>query len=143
MIREVPAFPAKATGPTVEPMTSIPSSRFTAFENESPGLWEEGDRVFCRAWRSTADGTKTAVPVLRQAGEHPAPTSLGGFAHEYGQKGNLDSAWAGTAAGTRARGRLLCKTAADRYQTVAGLECDLRRIVADWESARSVDMFPL
>ena len=88
------AFPAKATGPTVEPMTSIPSSRFTAFENESPGLWEEGDRVFCRAWRSTADGTKTAVPVLRQAGEHPAPTSLGGFAHEYGQKGNLDSAWA-------------------------------------------------
>ena len=78
----------------VETMSSIPFSRFTALENESTVLWEEGDRVFCRAWRSNADGTQTAVLALRHAGEHPTPASLDRFAHEYDLKGDLDSAWA-------------------------------------------------
>lgn len=78
----------------VETMSSTPFSRFTALENESLVLWEQGDRVFCRAWRSNAEGTQTAVLALRHAGKHPTPASLGRFAHEYTRKGDLDGAWA-------------------------------------------------
>ena len=39
--------------------------------------------------------------------------------------------------------KLLAKTAEERYQTAAGLEADLRRAVAEWESRGRIDAFPL
>ena len=39
--------------------------------------------------------------------------------------------------------KLLAKTAEDRYQTASGLERDLRRCLAAWESLRRIDDFPL
>jgi PAS domain S-box-containing protein len=39
--------------------------------------------------------------------------------------------------------RLLAKTAEERYQTAAGVERDLRRCLAEWESQGSIDDFPL
>src|SRR3954454_2985119 len=39
--------------------------------------------------------------------------------------------------------KLLAKTAEDRYQTAAGLERDLRRCLAAWETQRRIDDFPL
>src|SRR5262249_53550936 len=39
--------------------------------------------------------------------------------------------------------KLLAKSAEDRYQSAAGLERDLRRCLADWESRRWIDEFAL
>ncbi|MGA2113155.1 MAG: sigma 54-interacting transcriptional regulator [Bryobacteraceae bacterium] len=39
--------------------------------------------------------------------------------------------------------KLLAKNAEERYQTAAGLEADLRRCLAEWESHRRLDSFPL
>jgi PAS domain S-box-containing protein len=39
--------------------------------------------------------------------------------------------------------KLLAKTAEERYQTAAGVEQDLRRCLAAWESHRQIDGFPL
>jgi len=39
--------------------------------------------------------------------------------------------------------KLLAKTAEERYQTAAGVESDLRRCVAEWESRRRIDTFTL
>jgi len=39
--------------------------------------------------------------------------------------------------------KLLAKTAEERYQTAAGVEADLRRCLAEWESHGRVDPFPL
>ena len=39
--------------------------------------------------------------------------------------------------------KLLTKTAEDRYQTAVGVECDLRRCLAEWETQRRIDEFPL
>lgn len=39
--------------------------------------------------------------------------------------------------------KLLAKTAEERYQTAAGLEADLRRSLAAWESLGRLDAFPL
>jgi PAS domain S-box-containing protein len=39
--------------------------------------------------------------------------------------------------------KLLAKTAEDRYQTAAGVEDDLNRCLADWESRRRIDAFAL
>jgi len=39
--------------------------------------------------------------------------------------------------------KLLAKTAEDRYQTAAGLTVDLQRCLAEWESHRSIEPFPL
>jgi PAS domain S-box-containing protein len=39
--------------------------------------------------------------------------------------------------------KLLAKTAEDRYQTAAGVERDLRRCLAEWESRGRIDDFPL
>src|SRR3984893_11046168 len=56
-------------------------------------LWEDGDRVFCRA-ESHADGHRTAVLVVLPAAEHPTPATLDRLAREYGLKDELDGAWA-------------------------------------------------
>jgi len=39
--------------------------------------------------------------------------------------------------------KLLAKTAEERYQTAAGLEADLRRCLAQWESSAGLAIFPL
>jgi PAS domain S-box-containing protein len=39
--------------------------------------------------------------------------------------------------------KLLAKTVEERYQTAAGVECDLRRCLADWEERGRIDDFPL
>ena len=39
--------------------------------------------------------------------------------------------------------KLLAKTAEERYQTAAGVESDLRRCLANWETQRRIDKFPL
>ncbi len=39
--------------------------------------------------------------------------------------------------------RLLAKNAEERYQTAAGLEADLRRCLAQWQSQERIDPFPL
>ena len=39
--------------------------------------------------------------------------------------------------------KLFAKNAEDRYQTAAGLTADLRKCLADWESHRSIEPFPL
>ncbi len=39
--------------------------------------------------------------------------------------------------------KLLAKTAEERYQTAAGVEADLRRCLAEWESHHRIDPFPL
>ena len=39
--------------------------------------------------------------------------------------------------------KLLAKTAEDRYQTAAGVEHDLRRCLAAWETQGRIDAFPL
>jgi PAS domain S-box-containing protein len=39
--------------------------------------------------------------------------------------------------------KLLAKNAEERYQTAAGLEFDLRRCIAEWESQGRIDPFPL
>jgi PAS domain S-box-containing protein len=39
--------------------------------------------------------------------------------------------------------KLLAKTGEERYQTAAGVECDLRRCLAQWELERHVEDFPL
>jgi predicted ATPase/signal transduction histidine kinase/ActR/RegA family two-component response regulator len=39
--------------------------------------------------------------------------------------------------------KLLAKTAEERYQTATGLEADLRRCLAQWESEGRIDLFPL
>ena len=39
--------------------------------------------------------------------------------------------------------KLLAKTAEERYQTAGGVERDLRRCLAEWESRGSIDDFPL
>ena len=39
--------------------------------------------------------------------------------------------------------KLLAKTAEERYQTAAGAESDFRRCLAEWETQRRIDEFPL
>ena len=39
--------------------------------------------------------------------------------------------------------KLLAKTAEERYQTAAGVEHDLRRCRAEWETRGRIDEFPL
>src|SRR6202030_3066626 len=56
-------------------------------------LWEDGERVFCRA-ESHADGHRAAVLVVLPAAEHPTPATLDRLACEYGLKDELDGAWA-------------------------------------------------
>jgi PAS domain S-box-containing protein len=57
-------------------------------------LWEDGERVFCKGWRDTADGDRNAVLAVLPAEEHPTPGSLNRLTHEYGLKDDLDGAWA-------------------------------------------------
>jgi len=57
-------------------------------------LWEDGERIFCRGHRRSADGDRDTVLAVLPAAEHPTPASLDRLAHEYGLKDELDAAWA-------------------------------------------------
>jgi PAS domain S-box-containing protein len=56
-------------------------------------LWEDGERVFCQAWRNAEDGRRACVAVL-PAAEYPAPSSIERLTHEYGLRDFLDHSWA-------------------------------------------------
>jgi PAS domain S-box-containing protein len=72
-----------------------PPLRFGVDEDSSfQVLWEDGERVFCRAWRWGADGDREAVLAVSPAGEHPVPATLDRLAHEYGLRDELDGPWA-------------------------------------------------
>jgi serine/threonine protein kinase len=72
-----------------------PSIRFDADADRTfRVLWEDGDRVFCRGRRRSADDDRDAVLAVLPAAEHPTPASLDRLAHEYGLKDELDGAWA-------------------------------------------------
>ncbi|CDF85698.1 PAS domain S-box [Pseudomonas knackmussii B13] len=55
-------------------------------------LWDDGERVFCRA-RPSGDGG-VSVLLVRPAAEHPLPATLERLAHEYSLRDELHSAWA-------------------------------------------------
>src|SRR6516225_4211383 len=57
-------------------------------------LWEDGERVFRRGWRSDDRGGRRAVLIVLPAGAHPSRSSLDRLTHEYALKDELDGAWA-------------------------------------------------
>jgi serine/threonine protein kinase len=57
-------------------------------------LWEEGERVFCRAWREAKNGDRTALLAVIPASEQPTPNCLDRLVHECALKDELDSPWA-------------------------------------------------
>ncbi|MCC8953208.1 AAA family ATPase [Bradyrhizobium sp. Pear77] len=57
-------------------------------------MWENDDLVFSRGWRQSTDGNRRAVLAVRLNEERPHPAVLDRFAHEYGLRDELDSAWA-------------------------------------------------
>jgi hypothetical protein len=68
-------------------------NRSTLFADGSANfqaLWEDGERVFCRAGRHAYG----SVPAVLPAAEHPTPATIGRLAHRYGLEDDLDSAWA-------------------------------------------------
>jgi PAS domain S-box-containing protein len=71
-----------------------PSSWFGAGGDSLQVLQEDGERVFCRAWRAADNGERTAVLAVVPASERPTPAIIGRLAHECGLKDELDSAWA-------------------------------------------------
>ena len=71
------------------------STRFSADGDRNfQVLWEDGDRVFCRAWRQDANGNRSDVLAVLPAAEHPTAATLARLAHEFGLKDVLDGAWA-------------------------------------------------
>src|ERR1700747_1195832 len=73
----------------------MPSTRFdTDRDSNFQVLWEDGDRVFCRRWRPTADGNCSTVLAVSPAAEHPGPFTVDRLIHEFGLKGDLDGTWA-------------------------------------------------
>ena len=72
-----------------------PTNRFGADgDSNFQVLWEDGDRVFCRAWRPGADGSQHPVLAVLPVAEQPAPATLDRLAHEYALKDELDGTWA-------------------------------------------------
>ena len=57
-------------------------------------LWEDGDRVFCRAWRQDTDGSRHVVLAVLPSAVHPTAATLDRLAHEFGLKDTLDGSWA-------------------------------------------------
>ncbi len=72
-----------------------PPSRFGSDGDSSfQVLWENGEYVFCRAWRPGADGDRDAVLAVSPAAEHPIPATIDRLTHEYGLKDELAAPWA-------------------------------------------------
>src|SRR5215510_13123599 len=73
----------------------VPHSQNVAYsDGGSQVLWEDGERVFHRGWRSDDDGKQRAVLLVGPAAEHPSRSSLDRLTHEYGLKDELDGTWA-------------------------------------------------
>lgn len=71
-------------------------------------LWEDGDRLYCRTWRNSADGARHAILAVLAAAENPAAATINRLAHEFAFKDYLDSAWAARPLElVRSRGRTL------------------------------------
>src|ERR1700752_2438680 len=71
-----------------------PSGLFGAAEdNKFHVLWEDGERIFCRA-EPNANADHASVLAVLPAVEHPASATLDRLALEYGLKDELDRAWA-------------------------------------------------
>jgi PAS domain S-box-containing protein len=71
------------------------SLRFGAEGDDGPQvLREDGEYIFCRAWRRGADGNRSPILVVLPAAEHPPPATVNRLSHEYGLRDDLDGAWA-------------------------------------------------
>jgi len=57
-------------------------------------LWEDGERVLCRGWRTDSDRGRRPVLAVLPAGERPQPAILDRLAHEYELRDELDADWA-------------------------------------------------
>jgi serine/threonine protein kinase len=57
-------------------------------------LWQDGDRVLSRVWRSDADGGPEVVLTVTFATDYPTPASADRLAHEFGLRDELNAAWA-------------------------------------------------
>ncbi|TDG06587.1 GAF domain-containing protein [Paraburkholderia guartelaensis] len=69
-------------------------TRSNSIADSSQVLWQDGDRVFSRAWRSSLDGAQTSVMELRPSAAGLTPASLERLAHEYQLKDELSADWA-------------------------------------------------
>jgi hypothetical protein len=65
---------------------SVSSRVHTKADDGPEVLWEDSERVFCRARRPDADGKLQDVLIVTPAAEHPTPASLDRLAHEYALK---------------------------------------------------------
>ncbi|GGF49287.1 hypothetical protein GCM10011611_64640 [Aliidongia dinghuensis] len=73
----------------------VPLSQNGAYSDGcSEALWEDGERVFHRAWRLDDNGKRRAVLLVAPAADHPSRSSLDRLTHEYELKDELDAAWA-------------------------------------------------
>jgi hypothetical protein len=95
------------------------------------GLWEGGERVFCRGWRVDGGGGHSTVLAVLPAEERPLPVILERLAHEYELRDELVAAWAVISEIVM---KLVAKTAEDRCQTAAGLAIKIR--AGRWRSCR-------
>ncbi|MBV8456648.1 MAG: serine/threonine-protein kinase PknK, partial [Acetobacteraceae bacterium] len=71
------------------------ASRFGADDDSNfQVLWEDGDRVFYRRWRTSTNGERESVLIVLPATEHPTAANLDRLAHGCALKDGLESAWA-------------------------------------------------
>jgi len=59
-----------------------------------PVLWEDGERLFCRLWRTGTDGRRHALIGVLSATEPATPDSIDRLTHEYKLRNYLDGSWA-------------------------------------------------
>jgi PAS domain S-box-containing protein len=63
-------------------------------EGSSQILWDDGERVFCRGWRLSNEGSSNAVLLVLPIAEHPSALTVERLNHEYGLRDDLNDAWA-------------------------------------------------
>src|SRR5580692_6599312 len=61
---------------------------------EMQTLWQDGERVFCRASDDEAGGGRPTVVIVIPVAENPTTATLDRLAHEYSLKEHLDTRWA-------------------------------------------------
>ncbi|MBV8487807.1 MAG: serine/threonine-protein kinase PknK, partial [Planctomycetaceae bacterium] len=73
-----------------------PSSWVSAVEDSDAlqTLWREGDTVFGRMSRHSADGERRKCIAVLADSEHPTPNTINRLKHEYDLKEHLDGGWA-------------------------------------------------